>query len=94
MKIMKFFTNEFDVGNEILISPIRCYQCHHNFNNKPFFLPIDYNCELNRFKVTGNFCSPNCVKTYAINSKIYQNRLSHGDTKIKIDFFNKVELNI
>jgi hypothetical protein len=75
MKIMKFFTNEFDVGNEILISPIRCYQCHHNFNNKPFFLPIDYNCELNRFKVTGNFCSPNCVKTYAINSKIYQNRL-------------------
>lgn len=75
MKIMKYFTNEFDGGNEILISPYRCYHCHHNFNNKPFFIPIDYNCELNRFKVTGNFCSPNCVKTYALNSKIYQNRI-------------------
>ena len=75
IKVMKYFTNEFDSGNEILISPYRCYHCHHNFNNKPFFLPIDYNCELNRFKVTGNFCSPNCVKTYALNSKIYQNRI-------------------
>lgn len=75
MKVMKYFTNEFDCGNEILISPYRCYHCHHNFNNKPFFLPVDYNCELNRFKVTGNFCSPNCVKTYALNSKIYQNRI-------------------
>lgn len=75
MKVMKYFTNEFDSGNEILISPYRCYHCHHNFNNKPFFLPIDYNCQLNRFKVTGNFCSPNCVKTYALNSKIYQNRI-------------------
>ena len=75
MKVMKYFTNEFDCGNEILISPYRCYHCHNNFNNKPFFLPVDYNCELNRFKVTGNFCSPNCVKTYALNSKIYQNRI-------------------
>lgn len=75
MKIMKYFTNEFDSGNEIIISPYRCYHCHHNFNNKPFFLPIDYNCELNRFKVTGNFCSPNCVKTYALNSKIYENKI-------------------
>ena len=58
MKIMKYFTNEFDNGNDILISPYRCYHCHHNFNNKPFFLPIDYSYELNRFKVTGNFCSP------------------------------------
>ena len=75
MKIMKYFTDEFDSGNEILISPYRCLHCHHNFNNKPFFLPIDYNSELNRFKVTGNFCSPNCVKSYALNSKIYQNRM-------------------
>jgi len=75
MKVMKYFINEFDSGNEILISPYRCYHCHHNFNNKPFFLPIEHNCELNRFKVTGNFCSPNCVKTYALNSKIYQNKI-------------------
>ena len=75
MKIMKYFIDEFDSGNEILISPYRCYYCHHNFKNKPFFLPIDYDDNLKRFKVTGNFCSPNCVKTYAINSNIYQNRI-------------------
>lgn len=75
MKIMKYFIDEFDCGNEILISPYRCYYCHHNFNNKPFFLPIDYDSQLKRFKVTGNFCSPNCVKSYAINSNIYKNRI-------------------
>jgi hypothetical protein len=75
MKIMKYFNDEFDSGNEILVSPYRCYHCHHNFNNKPFFLPIDYNEQLNRFKVTGNFCSPNCVKTYALNSKKYENKI-------------------
>ena len=71
---MKYYTDEFDIGNEILISRCRCYYCHHNFNNKPFFLPIDYSAELDRFKVTGNFCSPNCVKTFAINSKIYSQK--------------------
>ena len=32
---------------------------------------MDYDPMLKRFKVTGNFCSPNCVKSYALNSKIY-----------------------
>lgn len=72
---MKYFKNEFDTGNEIIMSPYRCYHCHHNFNNKPFFLPIEYDSSLYKFKVTGNFCSPNCVKTYALNSKIYSTRL-------------------
>ena len=75
MKTMKYFNDEFDCGNEILISPYKCYHCHHNFNNKPFFLPVDYNSDLDRFKVTGNFCSPNCVKSYALNSKIYENKI-------------------
>lgn len=75
MKVMKYYIDEYDKGNEILISKIRCYNCHHNFNNKPFFLPIDYNSELGRFKVTGNFCSPNCVKSYAINSKIHSHKV-------------------
>ena len=75
IKIMKYFTDQYNNGNEIIISPYRCYHCHHNFKNKPFFLPIQYNSELKRFKVTGNFCSPNCVKAYAINSKLYQNKL-------------------
>ena len=72
--IMKYHKDQFDMGNEILVSKHRCYNCHHNFNNKPFFLPIDYNPELERFKVTGNFCSPNCVKSYALNSKIHSTR--------------------
>ena len=45
------------------------------FNNKPYFLPIEYNEELKRFKVTGNFCSPNCVKTFGFNSKTQSNKL-------------------
>lgn len=72
--IMKYYKDEFEAGNEILVSKHRCYNCHHNFNNKPYFLPIDYNPELERFKVTGNFCSPNCVKSYALNSKIYSSK--------------------
>ena len=54
IKVMKFFKDEFDNGNEIIMSKIRCYNCHH-FNNKPFFLPIDYDAHIERFKVTGNF---------------------------------------
>jgi hypothetical protein len=74
-KVMKFHTNEFDSGNEIIMSSYRCYHCHHNFKNKPFFLPIDYSPELERFKVTGNFCSPNCVKSFASNSKLHSSKV-------------------
>ena len=75
IKLMKYFVDEFDNGNEILVSPYRCYHCHNTFNNKPFFLPVEYNSELKRFKVTGNFCSPNCVKAYGLNSKTYCNKV-------------------
>ena len=74
-KVMKYHQNEFDAGNEIIMSINRCYNCHHTFKNKPFFLPIDYSQELKRFKVTGNFCSPNCVKAYGINSPIYSTKV-------------------
>jgi len=49
--------------------------CQHTFNNKPFFLPYDYNEKIKRYKIMGNFCSPNCVKAYALNSKIYSNKM-------------------
>ena len=74
IKVMKFYKDDFDKGNEILISPYRCYNCHHTFNNKPFFLPIYYNPEYNKFKVIGNYCSPNCVKAAALHSKIYDKK--------------------
>ena len=75
IKVMKFFKDSFDTGNEILMSKHRCYHCSYTFPNKPFFLPIDYSPELNRYRVTGNFCSPNCVKAYAFNSKLYCNKV-------------------
>ena len=74
-KVMKYHTDEFDAGNEIIMSQSRCYNCHHTFKNKPFFLPINYSPELQRFKVTGNFCSPNCVKSYGSNSKLYSTKI-------------------
>ena len=74
-KVMKYHADEFDAGNEIIMSTVRCYHCHHNFNNKPFFLPTDYNAEIKRYKVTGNFCSPNCVKSYASNSKLHASKI-------------------
>lgn len=73
-KILKFFEDEYSQGTEIVKSDFRCYNCHHNFPNKPFYLPVDYCQELNRYKVMGNFCSPNCVKSYALSHKIYSNK--------------------
>ena len=56
------------------LNDIRCYNCHHTFKNVPFYLPIDYCPKLQRYKLFGNFCSPNCVKTYCINSKSFENK--------------------
>lgn len=74
IKILKHFEDQYSSGKEIITSDYRCYYCHHTFPNKPFFLPTDYSSELNRYKVFGNFCSPNCVKSYALNHKIYSNK--------------------
>tara|TARA_B100001564_G_scaffold359205_1_gene380119 strand:- start:15571 stop:16278 length:708 start_codon:yes stop_codon:yes gene_type:complete len=53
---------------------LKCYNCHHFFNDKPFYLPIDYCTKTNRYKLFGNFCSPNCVKSYCINDRIFQHK--------------------
>lgn len=74
IKVLKFYKDTFDSGNEILSSTCRCYNCHHHFPNKPFFLPIEYCDKQKKYKVMGNFCSPNCVKCFAINSKIYSTK--------------------
>lgn len=75
IKTMKHFKDSYSSGKEIVSSIFRCMNCHHNFYNKPFFLPYDYDNRLKRYKVTGNFCSPNCVKSYAMDSKIYSNKV-------------------
>jgi len=71
IKAMKHFKDVYSTGEEILQSKFRCMYCHHEFSNKPFFLPYDYEQKLQRYKIMGNFCSPNCVKAYSINSKIF-----------------------
>ena len=75
IKIMNFYKDSDNSGKEIYLSNFRCYNCHHQFKNKPFFLPIDYCPTTNRYKITGNFCSPNCVKSYAHNDIIYSKKI-------------------
>ena len=54
---------------------LRCYNCHHVFEGKSFFLPINYCDKLDRFKLYGNFCSPNCVKSFCLNSKNFGSKI-------------------
>ena len=66
IKVMTHYKTTNDFGEQIYLSNIKCYNCHHNFKNEPYFLPISYCVLTKRFKITGNFCSPNCVKRYAM----------------------------
>jgi hypothetical protein len=59
---------------EITNINIRCYYCHHLFDNKPFYIPLKYSETLNRYKLFGNFCSPNCAKSYCISSKLLESK--------------------
>ena len=67
---MTYYKTSNDFGEEIYLSNTRCYNCHHNFKNSPYFLPIDYCEQTKRFKITGNFCSPNCIKRYALINNV------------------------
>ncbi len=72
-KTIKLYKTENE--EKIVKKDIRCFYCHHKFDTKQFFLPIDYCPKLDRFKITGNFCSPNCVKSYCLKSKTFENKL-------------------
>lgn len=52
----------------------RCYNCHNFFDNSPFYLPFDHCPVLDRYKIYGNFCSPNCVKTFCMNSTQFKSK--------------------
>lgn len=56
------------------ITKTRCYNCHNFFDNSPFYLPFDHCPILDRYKIYGNFCSPNCVKTFCINSTHFKSK--------------------
>lgn len=74
-KFLKHYNMNMDVTQKKQnINNIRCYNCHHTFNSTPFYLPIDYCPKLKRYKLFGNYCSPNCVKSYCLNNKIFENK--------------------
>jgi hypothetical protein len=54
---------------------IRCYYCHHFFENKPFYIPLKYSESLSRYILFGNFCSPNCSKSYCLGNKLLENKV-------------------
>ena len=74
-KILTYYEKEESAGKEIEKTDILCYNCCHQFHNKPFFLPYNYCPKLKRYKLFGNFCSTNCVKTYALNSITFKNKI-------------------
>lgn len=47
-----------------------CWWCAHTFANVPAFLPVDYDPSTGAFFFCGNFCSWNCVKTYALRLQL------------------------
>tara|TARA_Y100000389_G_scaffold198012_1_gene233707 strand:- start:9608 stop:10258 length:651 start_codon:yes stop_codon:yes gene_type:complete len=43
---------------------IRCWNCCHEFNNYPFFLPVKFDTVRKTYHVKGIFCSWECVKRF------------------------------
>lgn len=68
-KSLIHYDNIYSTGKELSRTDILCFNCCHSFYNKKFVLPIDYESKLKRYKVFGNFCSPNCAKRYAMEDK-------------------------
>lgn len=52
-----------------LKTTVACWWCCHSFDNYPVFLPISFNEKTDIFKVSGCFCSFNCVKAYSFSKK-------------------------
>jgi hypothetical protein len=74
-KTLRQYTNDSKFSDAKLeVTQIRCFYCHHTFDNPPFYLPYDYSSVIDRYKLFGNFCSPNCVKAYCIDNKTFQNK--------------------
>lgn len=50
------------------IEGLVCWWCVHALSQKPcIHLPLRYDDKLNRFTTTGNFCSWQCAKAYALD---------------------------
>lgn len=49
-------------------SEIACWWCCHTFESTPRFFPTKYDPLRDRYKVSGNFCSWQCVKAFMLNN--------------------------
>lgn len=47
---------------------VLCWWCCHSFEGMPCFIPTKYDEKRDRWKVTGNFCSWNCAKSYKLRT--------------------------
>lgn len=74
MTIMKHYgddVNEWPQETEVL-----CWWCCHPFKTPPAFIPTQFDSINKRYKITGNFCTWNCAKSYLFGEKEFQNRQS------------------
>ena len=74
-KSIKYHKDIYTTEKELSRTDVFCYNCCHPFYNKPFAMPVDFEPTLRRYKVFGNFCSPNCAKRYAIDDKNLCNKV-------------------
>lgn len=63
-----------------------CWNCAHAFDTKPLPFPLSYDWKLDLFKVTGVFCSWNCIKAYYRDSRSHS---SSGVDSMHITLFYK-----
>lgn len=55
---------------------VLCWWCCHPFEKPPAFIPTKFDSINKRYKITGNFCTWNCAKSYLFGEKSFQNRQS------------------
>ena len=55
---------------------VLCWWCCHSFEKPPAFIPTRFDSINKRYKITGNFCTWNCAKSYLFGEKEFQNRQS------------------
>lgn len=74
-KVLNYHSDIYSRASELERTEVYCYNCCHPFYNKKCVLPTSYDSYLKRYKVYGNFCSPNCAKRYALNDKCLCNNV-------------------
>lgn len=73
-------------------TPARCFHDWHIFEWTPVSLPMEYNCERERYSVWGIFCSLGCVKAYAQSQRwVMEWRIMELLTNMAADVYGFVD---